>query len=90
VEEGVEAALLSPEVSFRWSGGARLEGFVHAFVATVLLGLAGLDELGKDAEADPPDAAAADSFIFSRSPYLPPAALLQPPCRCASLQRLSA
>jgi len=55
VAEGIEAALLSPEVSFRWSGGARFERAVHAFVAAVVLRLAGLDELGEDAEADPPD-----------------------------------
>ncbi len=53
--EVVEAALLGPEVSFRRPGGTRFESSVHAFVAAVLLGLAGLDEFGEDAEADPPD-----------------------------------
>ena len=36
-------------------GGLSLEVFVHAFVAAVLLGRCGLDEIGQDAELDPPD-----------------------------------
>jgi len=55
VAEGIEAALLGREVSFRGSCGARFESAVHAFVASVLQGLTGLDELGEYAEADPPD-----------------------------------
>jgi len=51
----VEATLLSPEVSLGRPCGTGFESSVHTLVAAVLLGLAGLDELGEDAEADPPD-----------------------------------
>jgi hypothetical protein len=47
-EEAVEGVLLGAE-------GVLLEVSVHAFVPGVLLGLTGLDELGSDAEPDPPD-----------------------------------
>ena len=53
--ERVEPSLLSGEVAGRWSCGLRLEGSVHSFVSSVLLGVRGLDELGVDAELDPPD-----------------------------------
>jgi hypothetical protein len=33
----------------------RLEGSVHPFMPAVLLGLSGLDQLGSDSEANPPD-----------------------------------
>ena len=38
-----------------WAGALALEGEVHALVATILLGRRGLDQVGEDAEADPPD-----------------------------------
>ena len=53
--EGVEATLLSEAVLLGWQRGVTLEGAMHAFVTTVLLGLAGFDELWGDAESDPPD-----------------------------------
>ena len=52
--EAVEAALLGAQAAGGGPGGLGLEGAVHAFVTAVLLGLAGLDELGEDAKADPP------------------------------------
>jgi len=53
--ERVEATLLAGEVTGWRAGGFGLEGLVHPFMATVLLGVSGLDELGVDAEADPPN-----------------------------------
>ena len=53
--EGIEAFLLSGSVAGGRDGGLSLEVFVHAFVATILLGRCGLDEIGQDAELDPPD-----------------------------------
>jgi hypothetical protein len=50
-----EAALLLRSGALGWAGALALEGEVHALVATVLLRGAGLDEIGQDAEADPPD-----------------------------------
>ena len=50
----VELALLSLEVARRRSSGFGFERFVHAFVAAVLLGFAGFDEFGQDAETNPP------------------------------------
>ena len=51
----VEAVLLSAP---RRAGGPRavgLERAVHAFMPAVLLGGGGLDQVGQDAEAHPPD-----------------------------------
>lgn len=53
--EFIEAPLLRRKVRAGWKGGAFLEGAVHAFMSPVLLWLAGLDQLGLDAERDPPD-----------------------------------
>ena len=44
--------MLSLEVCRRRTSGFGLEGFVHAFMTAVLLGFAGLDEFGDDAEAE--------------------------------------
>jgi hypothetical protein len=51
--ETVEAPLLGGAVARRWAGGLGFKGSVHAFVASVLLGFARLDELGQDTEAYP-------------------------------------
>ena len=53
--ELVEPALLGRAVAGRWDGGLGFEGAVHALVAAILLGAGGLDEIGQDAELDPPD-----------------------------------
>ena len=55
VEEGVEACLLLQAVHARRAGCLLLEREVHALVAAVLLGVAGLDALDGDAEPQPPD-----------------------------------
>jgi hypothetical protein len=52
--EGIELALLSDQTACRRSGGLRLEGAMHAFMAAVLLGLAWFDEFREHAETDPP------------------------------------
>ena len=53
--ESMEAAWLRGERKFGRAGGILLEGSVHAFVGAVLLRAGRLDELGANAEADPPD-----------------------------------
>jgi hypothetical protein len=53
--EVVELALLGAQAGSGRDGGILLEGEMHAFVDGVLLGAAGLDELGVDAELDEPD-----------------------------------
>lgn len=55
VAEAREAPLLGREGRRRRPGGFSLQGSMHAFMATVLFGMRGLDELGGDAETDPPD-----------------------------------
>ncbi len=52
--EVVETALLSRHASSGRTSCLLLQGFMHAFVAAVLLGLAGLDELGEDSQPNPP------------------------------------
>ncbi len=54
--ELVEAPLLSGPVAGGWDGAVGLERLVHALVAAVLVRRSGLDELGQDAELDPPHA----------------------------------
>jgi len=54
----IEPALLGGEGrpgSVMRKGGSLLERPVHAFMASILVGLSGLDALGEDAEGDPPD-----------------------------------
>ena len=53
--EGVEETLLGSGIGGRRPGRLGLEGLVHPLVAAVLLGVGGLDQLGTDAQADPPD-----------------------------------
>ncbi len=55
LDERVEPSLLLEAVHAGWAGGLALERQVHALVAAVLLGVAGLDALDGDAEAEPPD-----------------------------------
>ena len=54
-DEVIEALLLLQEVEGGRLGGLLLQCQVHALVATVLLGMSGLDALDLDAEAQPPD-----------------------------------
>ena len=51
----VEATLLNIEVSLRRRSGVLLESQVHPLVTTVLLRLAWVDALVKDAEMNPPN-----------------------------------
>ena len=59
--EVIEAALLAAQSCGRRPRGLLLEGLVHSLVSTVLFGMTGLDELGIDAESDPPDGESAES-----------------------------
>ena len=52
--EFVEGSLLSAQVVLWWRGGFCVQNTVHSFMAAVLLGLAWLDELGDDTQANPP------------------------------------
>ena len=54
-DEVIEALLLLQEVEGSGLGGFFLQCQVHALVATVLLGMSGLDALDLDAQAQPPD-----------------------------------
>jgi hypothetical protein len=53
--EGIEAGLLLQGIEGWRAGGFLLEGEVHALMPAVLLGMAWLDALDGDAQAQPPD-----------------------------------
>ena len=55
VHELVEAGLLLEEVGGGRFRGLFFQGEMHAFVAAILLRMAGLDTLNANAEAKPPD-----------------------------------
>ena len=55
LSELVEAPLLAGLVPARRTCGLGLQSSVHPFVSSVLLGVGRLDQLGVDAQADPPD-----------------------------------
>src|SRR5262252_2866549 len=55
LDEGVEARLLLQHIRARRFGRLALERQMHAFMATVLLGMAGGNSLEANAEAQPPD-----------------------------------
>jgi hypothetical protein len=55
LEEVIEASLLLQEVSRGGFGGFFLQGEVHAFMAAILLGMAGADAFDADAQPKPPD-----------------------------------
>ena len=61
LDEVIEAPLLPPHRGGRRSGGLLLESLVHPLVTTVLLRLPRFDQLGIDAESDPPDREATES-----------------------------
>ena len=54
-EESVELALLLQAVAARGARGLRFERQVHAFMAAVLLRMAGLDAFDGNAQPQPPD-----------------------------------
>jgi hypothetical protein len=54
--ELVEPTLLGGPVPGGWDRGVALQRAVHPFVASVLLRGGRLDQVGQDAELDPPDA----------------------------------
>jgi len=53
--ELIEAGLLLEEVVSGRLGGFFLQGEMHAFVAAILLRMAGLDTFNANAQAEPPD-----------------------------------
>ena len=55
VEEAIKAGLLLQKVGSGRLGGFFLESEMHAFVTTVLLGMAGLDAFNANSQAEPPD-----------------------------------
>ena len=55
LEEIIEPGLLLQAVHAGGSRGFLFQGEMHALVAAVLLGLAGLDAFDIDAEPEPPD-----------------------------------
>jgi len=59
LDESIEPKLLTAHGCCRRPSGFLLEGLVHSFVTSVLRGPAWLDELGKDAQPNPPDRQAA-------------------------------
>src|SRR5687768_17326265 len=52
--EAIECALLGAPRGGRGAGGLSFECTMHALMAAVLLGFAGLDEFREDPQADPP------------------------------------
>src|SRR5687768_11030800 len=54
LDERIEAGLLLQEVASGRLGGLLLEGEVHAFMAAILLRMAGLDALDRNPQAQPP------------------------------------
>ena len=54
LEEAIEPCLLLQEVGGGRFGGFFLEHEMHAFMAAILLGMAGFDALDTDCEAQPP------------------------------------
>jgi hypothetical protein len=68
--KGVEAALLGAEGARRRPRGLGLEIAMHPFVAAILLGRGGLDELGADAELEPPDAKLREAPEGARGEWL--------------------
>ena len=54
-DEGIEAFLLLQAIGARRPGCFLLESEVHAFMAAILLRMAGLDAFDGDAEPEPPD-----------------------------------
>ena len=59
--EAIEAPLLSGEAPRRRARGLGLQGAMHAFMAAILLRLARFDQLGQNAQADPPGGEARES-----------------------------
>ena len=59
--EPIEASLLASQCGGGGTRGFLLERLVHALVPSVLLGMAGRDELWVDAQANPPDGESAQS-----------------------------
>ena len=55
VTPGIKAVLLRTAGVTGWSRTVAFERAMHAFVPADLLGRRGLDEIGEDTEADPPD-----------------------------------
>ena len=54
-DEAVEADLLLKEIAAGRAGCFTFQGKMHPLMATVLLGMAGLDAFDGDAQAQPPD-----------------------------------
>ena len=59
LNENIELRLLLKEVGTCGPGSFHFQGSMHAFMATVLLRMAGLDTLDGNAEPEPPNGQAA-------------------------------